>query len=87
MISNDTLQKNRSFLSDKLFSCDKLPQNFIKDQLSLLSDTQEGIDIVYNVNPNSRWKYGGPEGTNLIFRRVASRVSNVFPSDIWIPIL
>lgn len=36
-VSDTTFQKNCSFLSNKLISCNKLPQNFIKDQVSLLN--------------------------------------------------
>lgn len=38
VISDDTFRKNLSFLRNKLSSCDKLPQGFAKDQLSLLDD-------------------------------------------------
>jgi hypothetical protein len=38
VVSDDTFQKNLSFLRNKLSSCDKLPERFAKDQLSLLND-------------------------------------------------
>jgi hypothetical protein len=40
MISVDTFEENLSFLRRKLNSCDKLPQGFVKDQLSLLNNTK-----------------------------------------------